>query len=227
MDFLEIMRRRYGLAGHNQINIKPMVDSSIEAFEKGDIASLQNELFQLVSNFNKPGSGRLITGFAEKDRLGECFTLCLQYDWMNDSDIREVWAENGFYCIVDYLLTHWSNKQDLVAASLDLFLLLHHGKDSLETKFNDILYKAHVLGNPVFSGEDYLHDAEYLIREFQFFAATILSPVAKVHNIFSPGVRPAFERAKTDFEFASVSPVEIMEKMKFIASVIESILNDM
>ena len=99
MDFSEIMRRRYGLAGHNQVNIKPMVDSCIEAFEKGDIASLQNELFQLVSNFNKPGSGRLITGFAEKDRLAECFTLCLQYDWMNDSDIREVWAENGFYCI--------------------------------------------------------------------------------------------------------------------------------
>ena len=128
MDFSEIMRRRYGLAGHNQVNIKPMVDSCIEVFEKGDIASLQNELFQLVSNFNKPGSGRLITGFAEKDRLAECFTLCLQYDWMNDSNIREVWEENGFYCIVDYLLTHWSNKQDLVAASLDLFCFYTTGR---------------------------------------------------------------------------------------------------
>ena len=134
MDFSKILNRRFGLGSHNQINIKPMVDSSINAFENGNIALLQNELFQLVSNFNKPGCGKLITGFAEKDRLAECFTLCLQYDWMNDSDIREVWAENGFYCIVDYLTSHWNNKQDLIAASLNLFLLLHQGKESLKPK---------------------------------------------------------------------------------------------
>lgn len=227
MDFSDILNRRYGFGSRNQINIKPMVDASITAFEQGNIAKLQNELYHLVSNFNKPGCGTLITDFDEKDRLAECFTLCLQYDWMNDSDIREVWAENGFYCIVDYLATHWSNKQDLFATSLDLFLHLHYGKDSLKTKFNDILHKARMLGNPVFSAVDYQHDADYLIREFQFFAATILSPIAKVHNIISPNVKPEFESAKTDFEFVSVSPVEIMEKMKFIASVIESILNDM
>ena len=227
MDFSKILNRRLGLGSHNQINIKPMVDSSINAFENGNIALLQNELFQLVSNFNKPGSGKLITGFAEKDRLAECFTLCLQYDWMNDSDIREVWAENGFYCIVDYLASHWNNKQDLIAASLNLFLLLHYGKESLKPKINDILRKAKMVGNPIFSNDDYRNDAEYLIREFQFFAATLLSPIAKTHNIFSASVKPAFERAKTDFEFASVSPVDIMQKMKFIASVIESILNDM
>ena len=227
MDFSEILNRRYGLSGHNHVNIKPMVDSCITAFEQGNIAALQNALFKLVSNFNKPGSGKLITGFAEKDRLAECFTLCLQYDWMNDSDIREVWAENGFYCIVDYLATHWNNKQDLIAASLDLFLLLHYGKESLRPKINDILRKPTALGNPIFSTEDYQNDAEYLIREFQFFAATLLSPIAKTHNIFATSVKPSFERAKTDFEFAGVSPVDIMHKMKFIASVIESILNDM
>ena len=227
MDFSEIMRKRYGFGDHNQVNIKPMVDSSIAAFERGNIASLQNELYQLVSNFNKPGSGKLITEFEEKDRLCECFTLCLRYDWMNDSDIREVWAENGFYCIAYYLSTHWNNKQDLLAGALDLFLLLHYGKNSIRPKIANILQKAKVLGNPIFSVEDYNGGAEYLIREFMFFTATLVSPIARTHNIFSPDVKPAYECAKSDFEFAGVSPIDIINKMKFIASVIESILNDM
>ena len=227
MEFSDYFSRRYGLSGQNSVNIKPMVDASIRAFESGNVALLQHELFLLVSNFNKPGSGRLITDFDEKDRLAECFTLCLQYDWMNDSDIREVWAENGFYCIADYLSTHWNNKQDLLAGSLDFFLLLHYGRNSIRPKIANILQKAKVVGNPIFSTEDYIGGAEYLIREFMFFTATLVSPIARSHNIFTPDVKPAYDYAKSDFVFADISPIAIINKIKFIASVIESILNDM
>ena len=86
----------------NRDTLKPYVDKAISTFESGNIPQLQNDLFQFASLLNKPGSGKLITSFSQKDRLCEVFNLCLQYDWMNDSDIREVWAENAFYCIAEY-----------------------------------------------------------------------------------------------------------------------------
>lgn len=36
----------------------------------------------------------------------------------------------------------------------------------------------------------------------------------------------AYELAKTDFEFASIAPEDIVRKMTFISAIIGSILND-
>jgi hypothetical protein len=68
-------------------SIKPYVDAAISTFEEGNIPLLQQKLYELYSLLNKRGSGKLITGYPQKDRLCECFCMCLEYDWMNDSDL--------------------------------------------------------------------------------------------------------------------------------------------
>lgn len=208
--------------------IKQLVDEAITNFERGDITSLQYSLYDLYVNFNKRGGGKLIVNFSEKDRLSECFCMCLRYDWENNPDIREVWAEDGFYCIVNHLVNHLYDKQELMVSALDLFLLLHYGRTDLETKFNDVLAKGLMLGNHIFSQKEYAEGAPYLIREFMFFAATILSPfVAKHPTIISSSLRQVYENAKTDFEFAVVPVEQIIAKLQFLSRVIESILEDM
>lgn len=209
-------------------NIKSEVDEIISTFESKDIPLLQNKLYQLYSKFNKPGGGNFITSFPEKDRLSEVFCLCLQYDWMHDNDIREVWAENGFYCIAEYFKAA-KTQQDYFVAALDLFLICAYGKQNLYPKFNDILRKAsmHPFHSTIFSTSNYNGGASNLIREFMFFSATIISPVVKMHpGVISPSLQGEYQKAKTDFEFATVSPEEIFKKMSFISSIIGSILND-
>jgi len=209
-------------------NIKGEVDEIISTFESGNIPLLQNRLYELYRRFNKPSGGKLITSFSEKDRLSEVFCLYLQYDWMHDNDIREVWAENGFYCIAEHFKTA-KTQQDYFAAALDLFLVCAYGKQHLHPKFNDILRKAsmHPFHSTIFSASNYNGGASNLIREFMFFSATIISPVVKMHpGVISPSLQGEYQKAKTDFEFATVSPEEIFKKMQFISSIIGSILND-
>lgn len=181
----------FGIEDSNE-SLKPYVDKAISTFETGNIAQLQNDLFQFASLLNKPGSGKLITGFPQKDRLCEVFNLCLLYDWMNDSDIREVWAENAFYCIAEYFKVAKTN-QDYFAAALDLFLTCSYGRDSLKTKFDDVLYKARIHPRHciIFTQEEYNGGADYLIREFAFFSATIISCCKNTskHYIFSAEIR--------------------------------------
>ncbi len=223
MDFFDY----FGTNGSRD-GLKAYVDKAISTFESGDIAQLQNDLYQFASQLNKPGSGQLIIKFSQKDRLCEVFNLCLEYDWMNDSDIREVWSENAFYCIVEYLKVA-QTKQDFFAAALDLFLTCCYGRESLKTKFNDILHKARIHPRHciLFSQEEYNGGAEYLIKEFAFFSATLISPIVKSHpNIISTRLKPMYESAKTDFEFATVPPDCITAKMQFLATIIGSIIKD-
>jgi hypothetical protein len=210
-------------------SIKYEVDEIIRISETNNIPILQQKLYELVSKFNQPGSGKLITSYPEKDKLCEVFVMCLNYDWLNDTDIREVWAENAFYCIAKYF-SNLKNQQDLIAAALNLFLTCSYGKCSLYPKFNDILRKAyqHPVHCTIFSEENYQGGAEHLVREFRFFSATLLSPLVKQYpQIISPSLQGEFQSAKTDFEFAAVSPEDINKKMKLISDIIGSILNDM
>ena len=214
--------------GESNNSLNEYVERAISTFESGNITQLQNDLFQFASQLNKRGSGRLIIEYPQKDRLCEVFNLCLRYDWMNDSDIREVWAENAFYCITEYFKKAETN-QDYFAAALDLFLTCCYGRNSLKTKFNDILRKAriHPFHCIVFSEDEYNGGADYLIREFAFFSATIISPVVRSHpNIISQQLKSAYENAKSDFVFATVGPDEIIKKMKFISSIIGLTIED-
>lgn len=233
MSFFDFFSKRKETISKPNLTIKPKVDNIIRTYESGNIALLQQHLYELVSCFNKPGSGKLITSYPEKDKLCEVFNLCLNYDWMNDSDIREVWAENAFYCIAEYfgkIFGEEIDKQDLIAAALNLFLTCSYGNSSLYPKFNDILRKAynHPIHRTYFSNANYNGGAEHLIREFKFFSATILSPIVKSYpQIISPALQTEFQSSKTDFEFAQVPPMDIIRKMKLISSIIGGILDDM
>ena len=212
------------------------VMNCIHLFEQRNIPSLQQSLYVLYNEFNCKGGGRKIIGFERKDQLCECFDMMLVYDWMNSSDIREVWAEDGFYCISEYLNKDAKNMQDFFAGALDLFLLLCDGERNLCPKINDILTKARYratmspmsIEGSIFSQNDFYGGATYMVRQFKFFAATIISKVEKQHpQVISSSYRTAYENAKTDFEFATIPVDKVLAKMNFFASIIGSILEDM
>ena len=231
---IEYLIQGHGNRSASSIDLK--VKKCIHLFEQRNIPSLQQSLFELYNEFNCKGGGRKIIGFERKDQLCECFDMMLRYDWMNDSDIREVWAEDGFYCISEYLNKDAKNMQDVFAGALDLFLLLCDGESSLYTKINEIITKAKYkvamspmcIEGTLFSQKDFVSGASYLIRQFKFFAATIISKIEKQHpQVISSSYRTAYESAKSDFEFATIPVATILAKMNFFASIIGSILAEM
>lgn len=201
------------------------VDLAISAFESGNIQALQNCLFQLVSKLNKPRSGRLITQYPQKDRLCECFSLCLRYDWMNDSDIREVWAENGLYCIISYLVKDAKSPQDRIAGGLDLFLHVLYGYNDLKPKLQDILLKAQSIGEPIFSQTDYVKGCNYLLNQFLFMGATLVKPFAS--QALNGDNYRRYEEIIKNPSLNSIEIRSIFLKAQFVSRIIESILNDM
>lgn len=205
--------------------IKQDVDLAISAFESGSVPVLQNYLFQLVSKLNKPGSGRLITNYSQKDRLCECFSLCLRYDWMEDSDIREVWAENGLYCIISYLSNDATSPQDNIVGGLDLFLHVLYGYKDLRPKVQDILVKANLRGETIFSQSDYAKGCEFVLDQFLFLGASLVKPYASV--ALKGGYYHKYNEIINNGELNSISPNRILAKAKFVSLIIESILNDM
>jgi len=136
--------------------LTPYVDKCIRLADSGTQYELQNALFELYKLFNQPGGGKLITSYPNKHKLGECFTFMLQNDWMHDEDIREVWVEDGFYSFISHMATEKGATQQTQAEHmLGLVLLLCHGRKSLEAKVQDILNKARLVYEPVFSADDY------------------------------------------------------------------------
>ena len=233
---IEEERKKQNESSHSNPGLKRQVDTAISLFEQNNIPALQQKLFEIYSTMNKPGGGRQIVEYDRKDQLCEIFTMCLMYDWMHDSDIREVWAENGFYCIASFIQIEKGNIMDILAGALDLFHLIEIGGDSLLPKFNDILQKAAFKVNMGFGGiESQIFDpkafsqgARFVLRQFSFFAATWLSMAEEMHpGIISGKDRPAYERAKNDSECAAIPVEKIVAKMKFFATIIESILLDM
>lgn len=226
----------FNKGNEDRSSIALKVRNCIHQFEQRNIPSLQQSLFVLYKEFNCRGGGRKIINFDRKDQLCECFNMMLRYDWMNDSDIREVWAEDGFYCISEYLNKDVKNMQDIFAGALDLFLLLCDGESSLYPKINEIITKAKYkaamspmsIEGTLFSQKDFVGGASYLIRQFKFFAATTISKIEKQHpHVIPSSYRTAYESAKTDFEFATIPVANILAKMNFFASIIGSILEDM
>ena len=213
----------------SQSPIKKEVDIIIKTYEDGNTQLLQQKLFELCNKLNKPGSGMLVTTYPEKDRLCEFYILCLEYDWMHDSDIREVWAENAFYCITDYYLNYAKTNQDHYAAGLDMLWIFYRGKDGLITKFNDVLHRAqfHPIHSLLFSPENYNGGASQLIREFTWFAANEVRPAETLHpEILKGNLRQEYEHALNNKEFQNASSGNTLLKMKLLSSIIGSILED-
>tara|TARA_B100000809_G_scaffold248991_1_gene279686 strand:- start:1263 stop:1874 length:612 start_codon:yes stop_codon:yes gene_type:complete len=109
--------------------IKTQIDESLFLSKNGNTFDLQNSLNHLYMNFNQRGSGSLIIDLPNKIKLGECFVLMLQYDWTGDKDIREVWAENAFFCIIGDYTTNMETSTNLTL----LFKLLHYENGGLDS----------------------------------------------------------------------------------------------
>lgn len=216
--------------------LTPYVDKCISLADSENKFELQNALFELYKLFNRPGGGRLITTYSNKHKLGECFTFMLQNDWMNDDDIREVWAENGFYAFVNHIATEkGATERSQAMHMFGLLLLLCFGKKSLETEVQDILNKGKIVHESVFSSKDYSNGARYVISQFSFMAAygarplIMSSPQVFMHLVKKyPGFDTYFkETLSNERDFFQISPLDIFEKAKFVSQIIESILNDM
>ena len=155
-------------------HLDTLIQNCFTAQESKNIPALQNHLFILYSTFNKQGCGTLIVNYPDKMRLGECLIMMLIYDWMNDDDIREVWAENAFYCLGKYICDRYNSSHkdngELAYASFDMFILLRRGKHSLKTKFNDIIRKSEFLGIYLFDKENYTVGADSLIVDFLYLS---------------------------------------------------------
>lgn len=220
---------------NSDVFLTPYVDKCISLADSNNKLDLQNALFELYRQFNKPGGGRLITTYPNKHKLGECFTFMLQNDWMHDEDIREVWVENGFYAFINHMATEkGATQQSQSEHMLGLVLLLCHGRKSLESKVQDILNKARIVQEPVFSADDYRNGARYVISQFSFMALNGVKPlIQQVPQLLGyldsfPEFKPFFQDTiSKEKEFYQLDPLDIFAKAKFISRIIESILNDM
>lgn len=217
--------------------LTPYVDRCINLASQNNvnIRALQDALYELYTFFNKPGGGKLITSFPNKHKLGECFTFMLEYDWMNDPDIREVWAEDGFYCFVNMIATEENATQmTQTEHMLSMLILLHLGGKSLKPKIQDILNKSEYRPESLFfDAEDYSNGAEYVIEQFAFLSAmgarSLIMQTPQIIHFFSikyPGFKKFFEDTLGHEEFFQLDPTKVFGKAKFISSVIESILKD-
>ena len=131
-------------------------------------------------------------------------------------------------CIVEYLRQVKTN-QDFAVASLDLFLICTYGRDSLYSKLSEVLNKAemHPFHSSIFSSFDYQGGGDYLISEFQHFAALFISSLVDQYPaIISPSLRNEYQTAKEDIRFSNVTVQEVRNKMFFISKIIGSILDD-
>lgn len=213
--------------------VKKLVKQCIDYEAKGKIPELQETLFNLYSMFNKHGGGTLITSYEKKDDLALCFAFMLHYDWMNNNEIREVWAEDGFYCIIDYLDNQPNGRQGQAESMIILFTLLCVGRNSLKPKIKDILQKAQIRDPHIFHSDDYNIGVQNLIDQFSFLA---LNGVRDLGEKAIPVMSMICEKFNgKDFFVATAkrkdlmkyNPMDIINKARFIRDIIESILNNL
>lgn len=215
-----------------QLQMKSLVTKCLQLETKGNVSELQNCLFQLYSMLNKPGTGKNIVQYVEKDNLALCFAFQLQYDWVNDSDIREVWAEDGLYCIIEHLDHQPHGRQGQAEAMIILFTLLCVGRESLKCKIQDILDKGKVVGNMIFHSDDYNLGAQHVIDQISLLAVSgirDLGPAAipvmnKIVDRYNGG--RFFESTIKRTDLMKYDPMEVMLKARFVRDVIGSILKD-
>jgi hypothetical protein len=215
-----------------QLQMKSLVTKCLQLETKGNVSELQNCLFQLYSMLNKPGTGKNIVQYVEKDNLALCFAFMLQYDWVNDSDIREVWAEDGLYCIIEHLDHQPHGRQGQAEAMIILFTLLCVGRESLKCKIQDKLDKGKVVGNMIFHSDDYNLGAQHVIDQISLLAVSgirDLGPAAipvmnKIVDRYNGG--RFFESTIKRTDLMKYDPMEVMLKARFVRDVIGSILKD-
>jgi len=214
----------------NLEQVKNQVNNALKLHRENNIKELQQQLYELYLNFNKSGGGRLIINYPQKDKLAECFTLMLLFDWMKDDDIREVWAENGFYCLIEYIDSVQSDEKRVVGGFILLYRHMYYSSKNLAPKISDILTKAKLQYRSPFDNDDYINGVGYVMHQFMFVAAQILNSIEAARNVLSSNERKMLDEvlnlAKTK-PFKNMSPDVIFEKARFIKRIIGSILEDL
>ena len=155
--------------------------------------------------------------------------MMLRFDWMNYNDIREVWAENGFYCIIEYLNKQANSPIDKAVGALNLFLHLCVAREHLKPKVQEVLNKAVILMNPIFKDHYINNNADYLIDQFLYLSAKMIQPLMKIHNnILQENYKKEYDNILLNMDIEQrCTPNSIIEKASFIASVIGTVLEDM
>jgi hypothetical protein len=158
----------------------------------------------------------------------------LFYDWMDDSDIREVWAEDGFYCIQEHLDNQSNGMQGQIEAMVILFTLLCVGRDSLKPKFQDIINKSKYSPNrSIFHADDYSIGAQNVIDQISLLAVSgirpagqnaipMMSAIVQKYN----GVE-FFNKTIQRRDLMKYDPTDIIAKCRLYKQVIGSILLEM
>lgn len=223
----------YIIMSTQQSSMDNLVNECLELELKGRINELQNSLYKLYALFNKPGGGQLIINYQCKDNLALCFAFMLQYDWMNDPDIREVWAENGFYCIVEHIKHQPYGMKGQAEAMIIFFILLCVGRDSLKPKVQDIVSKAKydivVRG---FHEDDYAKGADNVIDQFSLLAVSGIREIGPqgvaLMSIICQKYNGAdfFQNTITRTDLLKYDVMDVWKKAEFISKVIGSILAD-
>lgn len=193
--------------------------------ENCDIVMFQRKLNILNNRINCPSGGENIVNYPRKDLLAKCFSLMLEYDWTNDNDFRELWAVKGFYCMSRHMYRNRFDLKGLIECSVDMFKILCLGKDSLSKKINNILMQARIrlieTGESVFDDKDFIGGSDYLIREFSYLCATLISE-AEGNSVIPEKMQSAFLEAKNDSEFIGMDIDDILATANDIALIMES-----
>lgn len=209
--------------------VKQQVKNALHYYSVGNIGALQQQLYELYLNFNKVGGGKYILEYPNKDELAECFTLMLRYDWIKDNGISEVWAENGFYCIIEYIINQANTPIEKATAGLDLFIHLCEAREFLKPKIQNILNKAVVLRNPIFQDHFINNNASYLIDQFMYLSAKMIQPLIKMHgNLLLSNYKKEYDNILLNRNIEQCyNPNLIINKAYFVANIVESVLEDM
>lgn len=213
-------------------NIDKLVKQCISLEIKGNIEQLQNCLYQLYNCFNKPGCSKYIIQYEDKINLALCFAFMLHYDWVHDSSIREVWAENGFYCIQEYLDNQPYGRQGQVEGMIVYFTLLCVGRNELKPQIQDILYKGKILGNKVFHSDDYSLGAQHVIDQFSLLSVSGIRELGEkaipimLQIIQKYNGTEFFQNTITRTDLMKYDPKDVISKARFVRDVIGSVLID-
>ena len=217
-----------------QSPVDDLVNECLKLELKGNVNELQNSLYRLYSLFNKPGGGQLIINYHRKDNLALCFAFMLKYDWIHDSDIREVWAEDGFYCIVEYIRNQPNGMRGQAEAMIILFSLLCVGRNSLKPKVQNIIDRAkYDFVDRGFHEDDFAIGADNVIDQISLLAVSgireigpqgvaAMSQICQRFNGFT-----FFEETIRRKDLMKYDVMDVWEKAKFISKIIGSILGEM
>ncbi len=216
--------------------VTSLVNACVYLEPRMKISPLLDKLKELDSLINQPGGGKLITDFPDKENLGICFAFMLHYLKGQSSLVREIWAQEGFYCFIEYLDHQRGGRRGQAEANVLFFTLLCVGRDLLKPKIQDVIDKVRAPQTPfhsVFHADDYAKGAQHVLDQISLFcvscihdlgesAVPIMMKITQRYNGFE-----FFEQTIRRRDLLVYDPHTIIDKERFIRDSIELYLTQM